>query len=194
MKNTPTSVATSMPKTTAVPSACRAPAPAPSAIASGTRAQDERERRHQDRPQPEPGAVQRRLLDRLALLALELGELDDEDGVLRREPDQHDQPDLRVDVVVEAPQTADPGTRRTRRTESPAGSPPASPSSRRAPPARGSRTAATPRRCSRSGRRSSSPGRSPRSTRRRSPEAARGRALPSPRWPGRSCSPARSFR
>ena len=101
MKNTPTRVATSMPNTTAVPSACRAPAPAPERNRQRNGAQDESERGHQDRTQPELGAVQRRLFDGFALLALELGELDDEDGVLGREPDQHDQPDLGVDVVVE---------------------------------------------------------------------------------------------
>ena len=44
------------------------------------------------------------MLDRFAVLALQLRELHDEDRVLRREPDQHDQGDLRVDVVVEMPQ------------------------------------------------------------------------------------------
>src|SRR3546814_9152030 len=33
-----------------------------------------------------------------------LGELDDEDGVLRRQADQHDEADLSQDVVVEAAQ------------------------------------------------------------------------------------------
>ncbi len=32
------------------------------------------------------------------------GKLNDKDGVLRRETDQHDDPDLHVDIVIEAPQ------------------------------------------------------------------------------------------
>ena len=38
-----------------------------------------------------------------ALLVFHLGELDDEDGVLGRETDQHDEADLRVDVVFALP-------------------------------------------------------------------------------------------
>src|SRR6266581_802555 len=97
MKNTPTSVATSMPNTTAVPSAC--------SRAQSDRerdgAQDESERSHQDRAEPQLRAVQGRLYDGLALLALQPGEFHDEDRVLGGEPHQHDQPDLRVDVVVQ---------------------------------------------------------------------------------------------
>jgi hypothetical protein len=40
----------------------------------------------------------------LALLVLHLRELDDQDGVLGREADQHDEADLHVDVVVEPEQ------------------------------------------------------------------------------------------
>ena len=36
-----------------------------------------------------------------AFLAFHLGELDDEDRVLGRQPDEHDQADLRIDVQVE---------------------------------------------------------------------------------------------
>ena len=40
----------------------------------------------------------------LALFVLHLGEFDDEDGVLGRQADEHDQADLGIDVVLEAPE------------------------------------------------------------------------------------------
>ena len=89
-----------MPENTAVPSAWRSSAPAPIAHTSGDDAEDEGERGHQDRPQPQPRRLDRRL-DAVAALVLELlGELDDQDRVLGRQPDQHDEADLREDVVV----------------------------------------------------------------------------------------------
>src|SRR5262245_132180 len=66
-------------------------------------AEDEGEGGHQDRTQAEPGGAERGVDDGLALVVFLLGELDDEDGVLRRETDQHDEADLREDVVVETP-------------------------------------------------------------------------------------------
>ena len=62
-------------------------------------AEDEREGRHQDRPEPQPGRFERGRHRILALLAQHLRELDDQDRVLRRQADQHDQADLREDVV-----------------------------------------------------------------------------------------------
>ena len=92
-----------MPKKTAVPSAWRISAPAPLASDQRQHAEDEREAGHQDRPQ-----AQSRGLDRgverghsLVLLLL-LGELDDQHRVLRRQAGQHDEADLREDVVVHA--------------------------------------------------------------------------------------------
>ena len=38
-----------------------------------------------------------------SLLAAALGELDDQNGVLRRKTDQHDEADLRIDVDLHAP-------------------------------------------------------------------------------------------
>ena len=57
-------------------------------------AEDERERGHQDRPEPELGAPDRRVVNRPALPPLAARELDDQDRVLRGEPDQHHHPDL----------------------------------------------------------------------------------------------------
>ena len=74
-------------------------------------AQDEGEGRHQDRPEAQAGRLQRRLLERRAPFVLCLGEFDDQDRVLGRQPDQHHEADLHVDVVVEAHQPyAEEGT------------------------------------------------------------------------------------
>ena len=62
-------------------------------------AEDEREGGHQNRPEPQLRRRQRRVHERLALVVLHLGELDDQNRVLRRQADQHDQPDLREHVV-----------------------------------------------------------------------------------------------
>ena len=89
-----------MPENTAVPSVWRSSAPAPIAQTSGIDAEDEGERRHQDRAQPQPRGFDRgRAAIASPVLEL-LGELDDQDRVLRREPDQHDEADLREDIVV----------------------------------------------------------------------------------------------
>ena len=69
-------------------------------------AEDEGERGHQDRPQPQPARLQRRFAPRHARLLALLGELDDQDGVLARQADQHHEADLREDVHVHAGQVA----------------------------------------------------------------------------------------
>ena len=89
-----------MPENTAVPSVWRSSAPAPIAQTSGITPRMKAKRRHQDRPQ-----AQARRLDRgveaVAAAVLELlGEFDDQNGVLGRKADQHDEADLREDVVV----------------------------------------------------------------------------------------------
>ena len=65
----------------------------------GRDAEDEGQRRHQDRAQPVAGRERGRLEQRHALGAQRVGELDDEDRVLRRQPDHGDQPHLHVDVA-----------------------------------------------------------------------------------------------
>ena len=50
-------------------------------------------------PEAQPGRFERGRDRILALVTQHLGELDDQDGVLRGQPDQHDQADLREDVV-----------------------------------------------------------------------------------------------
>ena len=94
-----------MPPNTAVPSDCRLAAPAPVREHQRQHAEDEGERGHQDRPQPQPSRLHRRVDDRQAFLAPPLGEFDDQNGVLRREPDQHDEADLRIDVDLHLPRS-----------------------------------------------------------------------------------------
>ena len=93
----------SMPAKTAVPSACRISAPGPRGDHQRHHAEDEGEGGHQDRPQPQSAGLDhggdrspRPSLFRLAR------ELDDQDGVLGGEADQHDEPDLGEDIVVHA--------------------------------------------------------------------------------------------
>ena len=63
-------------------------------------AEDEGERGHQDRPQPQARRLDRRG-EAIAAAILELlGEFHDQDGVLGGETDQHDEADLRQDIVV----------------------------------------------------------------------------------------------
>ena len=62
--------------------------------------EDERERSHEHRPEAKPCSLQGGVHERSALFQLSLGELDDEDRVLRRKTDEHDEPDLAVHVQV----------------------------------------------------------------------------------------------
>ncbi len=62
----------------------------------------ERQRRHQNRPEADAPRFERRLDNRQAALAQLLGELDDEDGVLRGQADQHDEAHLAEHVVGQA--------------------------------------------------------------------------------------------
>ena len=62
--------------------------------------EDESQRRHQDRTQAQPGGLDRRRPTIATLVLKLLGELDDQNRVLGGEADEHDEPDLREDVVV----------------------------------------------------------------------------------------------
>src|SRR5262245_9449675 len=76
--------------------------PRPSGHHERDHTQDERERRHHDRPQPQPHSRQRRVSQGLARVPLLFGELDDQDGVLTRQPDEDHEPDLSEDVDLGA--------------------------------------------------------------------------------------------
>ncbi len=102
VRKIPKSVTPTMPLNTAIPSDRRISEPAPEATTSGNHADDESERGHQDRPQPQPACLERRLAARQALQVLLLGVLDDQDGVLARQPHQHHQADLHEDIDVPA--------------------------------------------------------------------------------------------
>ena len=65
-------------------------------------AEDEGEGGHEDRAQPHPGGFGRRLEAVLAMLLVLARELDDQDGVLGRQADQHDEADLGEDIHVHA--------------------------------------------------------------------------------------------
>src|SRR5262249_17667535 len=70
----------------------------------GYAAPNEREGGHQDWAQPHAGALKRRIYEAPSFLQLDLGELNDQDRVLRRQTDEHDQTDLGVHVQIVAPQ------------------------------------------------------------------------------------------
>src|SRR5205814_7655235 len=74
-------------------------------------AHDERYRRHEDGAQTQSAGFEHGAHYVHAFLLLVLRELDDQDGVLARKADQHDQSDLGEDVVVAAtePHAADGG-------------------------------------------------------------------------------------
>jgi hypothetical protein len=67
----------------------------------GHHTQDEGERGHQDRSQAGSCRLDHGVAPALALLFGLLGELDDQDGVLGGEADEHDQANLDQDVVVQ---------------------------------------------------------------------------------------------
>ena len=94
-------VAMVMPYTTPVPIVLRDAAPEPLASISGTQPRMKAKDviRIGRRRSLEPSTAASRICD--AFLAFHLGELDDEDGVLGRQADEHDQADLRIHVHVE---------------------------------------------------------------------------------------------
>ena len=61
-------------------------------------AEDEGERRHQDRAEAQAGRLDSRFGGRHALLAFRHGELNDQNGAFRRQPDQHHNTDLRIEI------------------------------------------------------------------------------------------------
>ena len=61
-------------------------------------ADDKGDRRHHDRPEARFGGALGGRRNRKTLLAQLIRELDDQDRVLAREPDEHDEADLRVHV------------------------------------------------------------------------------------------------
>ena len=89
-----------MPPTTTVPRICRDAAPDPVATHSGRQPTDECQGRHHDGTKTQAGSVQSGIADALSRLVICLGELDDEDGVLGRETDEHDQADGGKNVVL----------------------------------------------------------------------------------------------
>ena len=91
-------LATSMPANTEVPTSRRLICAAPCGEHQRQQTQNEGNRGHHHRAKPHARAERRGLPDRHARLALLLGEFDDQDAVLGRQRDQHDQADLRVEI------------------------------------------------------------------------------------------------
>ena len=107
-----TQVAPIIPPMTTVPRVWREIAPEPEAIQSGRQPRMKaKEVIRMGRSRMRRAGL-RRVGQGFAVFILGLGEGDDEDGVLRRQADQHDQPDLRIDVVLESPRSSGPRTRR----------------------------------------------------------------------------------
>src|SRR5882762_1374499 len=65
----------------------------------GQHAENERKRRHQNRAQAEFGGLNGGVDQAATLFEQLLGKFDDQNGVLRRESDQHDQTYLHVNVI-----------------------------------------------------------------------------------------------
>ena len=110
-----------MPPTMAVPTEWRPYAPAPVAKTERQHAEDEGERGHQDGPEAELRGFDGGVDDDRPCFAKLLGELDDQDGVLGGQADEHDETDLAVDVVGEAAQDDCAAARRGRPWERRAG-------------------------------------------------------------------------
>ena len=60
--------------------------------------------RRETAPEPDAGSGERGFFDALAVFVFVLGELDDQDGVFGGQPDQHDQADLSVHVILKVAQ------------------------------------------------------------------------------------------
>lgn len=103
----PMMVAASIPPNTAVPRATREPAPV--ATTSGTMPSRKESAVIITAQKAQPGGLDGGVVDGETLgLALFLGEFHDQDGVLGRQPDEHDQPDLGVEIHIQ-PGGADGG-------------------------------------------------------------------------------------
>ena len=104
MKKIERNVDASMPPATDVPTELRAPAPAPVATASGsTPRMNANDVMRIGRSRMRAASTAASTID-MPLLAQLLGELDDQDRVLGREADEHDEADLAEDVVGEPAQ------------------------------------------------------------------------------------------
>ena len=115
MMKMPKTEAAIMPPNTGVPTARRLAAPAPLGDDQRQQAEDEGEAGHHHRAEAQPRAFDRGLEDRLAVRALLHRELDDQDAVLGRERDQHDEADLGVDVEARGRRRSPRRWRRARR-------------------------------------------------------------------------------
>ena len=106
---------------------------------------------HDDRAQPQLDRLHHRVERRLARGLLLDREFDDQDGVLRRQADDRDQPDVEIDVGIDSRGSSTAAPRRASRSARPAAPRPAPPSFRTARRAAGRRRPSTGRAAARSG-------------------------------------------
>ena len=104
MKNKFRIVENNMPPTIAVPTECRPSLPAPLAKYSGNTPRMNANEVIRIGRSRNSARLDRRLNNAAASAAQLLGKFNDQDGVLRREPNQHHQPDLHVNVVLQSTQ------------------------------------------------------------------------------------------
>ena len=88
---------------TTVPMMRRETAPAPVAIPQRHGSQNKCERGHENWPQANARAGQRRFNEWFAFFVFEPRKLDDQNGIFGGEPDEHDQADLRENIVHHVP-------------------------------------------------------------------------------------------
>ena len=100
VRTMPNRVTPTMPLKTAVPSVRRISAPAPCETISGTTPRMKEHEVITIGRSRSLHAAKRRIAPRQAVMALHLGELDDEDRILAGQADQHHEADLREDVDV----------------------------------------------------------------------------------------------
>ena len=100
MKKTASSVAAIMPPITQVPSTCREMAPAPEASQSGTQPRMKANAVIRMGRSRQPCTGKSGVDQSCALVIFQLGELNDQNGVLGGQADEHDQSDLGVHVVI----------------------------------------------------------------------------------------------
>ena len=94
MMNTAINVDANIPPITVVPIIWRATDPAPLAVHSGTQPSTNANEVIKIGPQANPCPAQRGVHQRLPAFVSVFGKLDDQNGVFRRQADQHDQTDL----------------------------------------------------------------------------------------------------
>ena len=104
-------VAASIPPNTPVPMEFRLAAPAPDGDHKRKHTQNKGHRGHDDRPETKLRRFERGITQRLARSVALIGKFDDQDRVFSGQPDQRHQPDLKIDVIGQSPESRWPAMR-----------------------------------------------------------------------------------